>query len=138
MAKTHRCQTGKSAPQPSGRGADAGEHAEREATKVIFDESMVYYASLLMDLYEEPVHVIGIWHKHNHNYNPPFSEEDNLVHQRLVEQTENDILSILFQKEPEGSYVMKVFRYNRKGQLSLEDFEVEELSNMAQYRNLYE
>lgn len=116
---------------------DAGKNAVHKRGQVTLDsESVEYMANTIKGLYEEEFDVVGIWHKHNHDYNKtePFSVEDELCHRELCDSLKQDILSILFQKNQDGVYIMRVFRYNIEHQLTEEEFVVEELSKMATYR----
>lgn len=114
---------------------EAGEKAIHETGKLTCDmKSTVYIAAMLSGLYEEELEVIGIWHKHNHNYNPPFSTEDEMFHKEMCERFQKDIISILFQKNQYDEYSMKVFRYGVDHQLVEEEFEIKDLSDMVTYR----
>lgn len=114
---------------------EAGEHAVHEKGRLSCDtESVEYMASTVNGLYEEKLEWIGIWHKHNHDQNPPFSEEDNQCHRALCDLKKRDVISILFQKTEEEEYVMRVFRYSTDHRLTEEDFEIKDLNKMISYR----
>lgn len=114
---------------------EAGENAIHEKGKVSCDiKSVEYIASTIKGLYEEEVEVVGIWHKHNHNYNPPFSTEDNLCHKKMCDYLKQDIISILFQKNKDGEYSMRVFKYCINHQLVEEEFDIEDMAKMVTYR----
>lgn len=114
---------------------EAGESAIREKGKILCDvKSMEYMANIVKGLYEEDLEVIGIFHKHNNDYNPPFSIEDNLCHEKMSHSLKRDILSVLFQKNQDNEYTMRVFRYCLNHQLVEEEFDVEDLTKMISYR----
>lgn len=115
---------------------EAGENAIHEKGKVSCDmKSVEYIANTVKGLYEEELEVVGIWHKHNHDYNPPFSTEDNLYHKEMSDLLKNDIISVLFQKNKDDEYTIRVFRYCLNHQLIEEEFDVEDLTKMISYRN---
>lgn len=114
---------------------EAGENATHEKGKVSCDtKSVEYIANTVKRLYEEELEVVGIWHKHNHDYNPPFSTEDNLYHKEMCDSLKKDIISILFQKNKDDEYTMRVFRYCLNYQLIEEEFDIENLTKMISYR----
>ena len=114
---------------------EAGENAVHEKGKVSFDlKSVEYIASTIKRLYEEEVKVIGIWHKHNHDYNPPFSSQDNLCHKKMSDSLKQDVISILFQKNEDNEYTMRVFCYCLNQQTIEVEFDVEDLVKMISYR----
>lgn len=114
---------------------EAGESAIHEKGKIFCDvKSMEYMANIVKGLYEKELEVVGIWHKHNHDYNPPFSTEDNLCHKKMCDSLNRDILSILFQKNKDNEYTVRVFRYCLNHQLVEEEFDVEGLTKMISYR----
>lgn len=116
---------------------DAGMCAMHELGRVVID---IQYSKHLMDtvsdIYKEKMYLLGIWHKHNHDFNPPFSIDDHECHEMLRKQLKNDIVSVLFQKKQDDEYVMRVFRYCHKKCLIEEEFEVIELSRLVSYRFL--
>lgn len=114
---------------------EAGEHAIHERGRLSCDtKSVEYMAGTLKGLYEEELEWIGIWHKHNHDQNPPFSKEDEQCHREMCDQKKRDMISILFQKTEEEEYVMRVFRCSPASLLTEEEFEVEDLNKMISYR----
>lgn len=114
---------------------EAGEAAIHERGKLVCNiKSMEYIANTVKWLYEEELEVIGIWHKHNHDYIPAFSTEDNLCHKKVCDSLKKDIISILFQKNKDDEYIMRVFRYCLKHQFIEEEFEVKDLMEMISYR----
>ena len=114
---------------------EAGENAIHEKGNLSCDMSSVkYIADMINGLYEEDLKVVGIWHKHNHDYNPPFSTEDNLCHKEMCDSLKQDIISILFQKNKDDGYTMRVFRYCTNHQLIEEEFGIEKLEKMIHYR----
>lgn len=114
---------------------EAGEGAIHERGKLSCDvKSVEYIANTVKGLYEEELEVVGIWHKHNHDYNPAFSTEDNLCHKEMCDSLKQDIISILFQKNKDDEYTMRVFRYCLNHQLIEEEFDVEDLTKMISYR----
>lgn len=60
--------------------------------------------------------IVGIWHKHNHCLNPPFSKEDHQAHRQLVKALGSSVVSVLFQKKhgTNNRYVMWVFSVPEK------------------------
>lgn len=114
---------------------EAGESAIHEKGKLFCDvKSMEYMTNIVKGLYEEELKVVGIWHKHNHDYNPPFSIEDNLCHEKICASLNQDILSVLFQKNQDNEYTMRVFRYCLNHQLMEVEFDIEDLTKMISYR----
>lgn len=114
---------------------EAGKNAIHEKAKLSCDEKSVeYIANTVKGLYEEELEVVGIWHKHNHDYDPPFSAEDNLFHKEMSGSLKKDIISVLFQKNKDDEYTMRVFRYCLNHQLMEEEFDVEDLTKMISYR----
>lgn len=89
---------------------DGGQQAVREAGAFMYDTEYVQHvAGLLAELYQPPLQVIGVWHKHNHAYEPPFSEADKCMHRELLQSMEARGVSILFQKIEEEQYRMGTF-----------------------------
>lgn len=114
---------------------EAGENATHKKGKVFCDiKSMEYITNTIRELYKDEVNIIGVWHKHNHNLNPPFSLDDNYCHKELCAYLKQDIISILFQKNKESEYSMRVFRYRMSHQLIEEAFDIEDLEKMIAYR----
>ena len=95
---------------------------------------MEYLANILNGLYKEDLEIIGIWHKHNHNLNPPFSIIDNLFHQKLCKSLKQDIISILFQKEIDNEYSIHVFKYCQNNQIIDKEFDIVKLEKMIDYK----
>lgn len=96
--------------------------------------NMEYLANILNGLYKEDLEIIGIWHKHNHNLNPPFSIIDNLFHQKLCKSLKQDIISILFQKEIDNEYSIHVFKYCQNNQIIDKEFDIVKLEKMIDYK----
>ena len=115
---------------------EAGKNAIHERGRLLCDvKSVEYNANIINGLYEDELMVIGIWHKHNNDYNPPFSTDDNLCHKAMCDCWKQDILSVLFQKKQDDEYSMRVFRYRVDNQLVEEEFEIESLEKMITYRS---
>lgn len=75
-----------------------------------------HLCGVLSELYEPPLDVIGVWHKHNFAANVPFSRADETIHAQLL-QSGGARLSILFEKEEddEPRYRARVFLLSRSG-----------------------
>ena len=74
-------------------------------------------AEVLSALYVPQLQVIGVWHKHNHAYNPPFSDADQEMHRQMLEINDGWAVSILFQKINENEeYDMRTFVLHSPGE----------------------
>ncbi len=83
----------------------------REKGKFAYDNDYVeYVATRISHLYDPPLRLVGVWHKHNHSFDPIFSEEDNSIHNRICDITKSECCSILFQKNTQNDnmYIMRV------------------------------
>lgn len=75
-----------------------------------------HLCGVLSGLYDPPLELIGVWHKHN-SVNPlPFSRADEGIHRQLLKGG-YPCLSILFEKEAggESSYRVRVFLLSHDG-----------------------
>lgn len=114
---------------------EAGAESVREKGRLSFESSSIEHTlQVIMGLYEEELSIIGVWHKHNNECNPPFSTEDDICHKTLSCQLQKDIVSILFQKRENDEYMMRVFCY-KSGKLSEEEFEIAGLEKIINYRS---
>lgn len=115
---------------------EAGAHSVHEKGRLFLNmDGIEHSLNTIINLYNEEISIMGIWHNHNNDYNPPFSSEDKICHRDLSNQLQRDIISILFQKKQDDEYEMRVFRYcNKDHKLTEEGFEIEELSKMISYR----
>lgn len=114
---------------------EAGIDSVREKGRLSFEgSSMEHTVTSIIDLYEEELSIIGIWHKHGHDHNPPFSAEDEMCHKALSNQLKHEIITILFQKKLNDEYVMRVFCYKNE-KLSEEEFGISALEKMIHYKS---
>lgn len=90
---------------------DSGIHASHDYGTFSYDvEYVSHVAGILSELYTPHLRVIGVWHKHNHTWNPPFSDADQEMHRQMLEISEGTAVSILFQKvNDDGEYIMRTF-----------------------------
>lgn len=90
---------------------DSGIRAEHDYGTFAYDvEYVSHVAEVLSALYVPQLQVIGVWHKHNHAYNPPFSDADQEMHRQMLEINDGWAVSILFQKINENEeYDMRTF-----------------------------
>ena len=89
----------------------------REPDQFAYDpEYQVHLCSILSGLYDPPLELIGVWHKHNCINPLPFSQDDEAIHRQLLENG-SPCLSILFEKEADetGSYRVRVFLLSSDG-----------------------
>lgn len=92
------------------------ENVLRKQGRFEYDQQYVTHISnYIANLYQPPLVLLGFWHKHNHSYEPVFSEEDIEIHERLYENSVPFGCSILFQKKPMQSneYKMRVFIFEK-------------------------
>lgn len=98
-------------------------------------ESIAYIVQSLSGVYDRDIDIIGVWHKHNHSCNPPFSDTDMDLHREICAYSDSDIASILFQREENGNeYTLRAFRYLSADKVEEEDFEVADMSSLLSYR----
>lgn len=90
---------------------DGGVHAKHDYGTYSYDANYVsHVAGIVSELYEPCLQVIGVWHKHNHAFNPPFSDDDEDMHRKMLEISGGMAVSILFQKiNDDGEYDMRTF-----------------------------
>lgn len=114
---------------------DAGINTVKTSYSVICDSKyLTHMHNTLSALYEPKLDVVGLWHKHNNNINPPFSSEDVISHNNIMKLFEiNNTISILFQKQNEEFYVMKVYKYDYISEFKLLDFEIKDVSRLIGY-----
>lgn len=72
-----------------------------------------YSVQQLSNIYKINVIIVGLWHKHNNNINPPFSSEDIKALRSLREYCGNDIISLLFQYDADSNqYMLTTHMFN--------------------------
>ncbi len=89
----------------------------RESGRFMYNADYVEHVSnILSALYNPPLELVGVWHKHNHALPPVFSQEDEEMHRRLLSLVRHDVCSILFQKQENGlEYAMRTYCMMRLG-----------------------
>lgn len=114
---------------------DPGIHAVRKPAEIQCDMAYLEHTvNILNRIYNPPLEQVGVWHKHNHSYNPPFSEIDKKVHVQLASAKSHNIVSILFQKENEmDEYSMHMFVCDNLGNTKEIEFEIEDLNEGILY-----
>lgn len=85
-----------------------------------YDDAYEWHlCTVLSQLYDPPLDVIGIWHKHNAPSTIPFSHADDLMHQQLTEDDVFARFSILYEKTSGDSdacvYRQRVFLLSHDG-----------------------
>lgn len=114
---------------------DPGIKAVRKTAEIQCDmEYLEHTVNILNRIYNPSLEQVGVWHKHNHSYNPPFSETDKEMHIKLASAQSHDIVSILFQKENEtDEYSIHVFLCDNLGKAEELEFEIEDLNHIISY-----
>ena len=101
---------------------DSGIHAIHEKSDFSFDHEYTEHLAWIYGRMHYPnLQVLGVWHKHNHDCDPPFSEKDEEMHRELLKITPRGGVSILFQKVEEDTYKMRKFFIAQDG--SCKEFE---------------
>lgn len=72
-----------------------------------------HLCQVLSGLYDPPLELVGVWHKHNRRGTRPFSLADERMHRQLMENG-GPCLSVLFEKEG-PLYGVRVFALNPAG-----------------------
>lgn len=77
-------------------------------------EYQVHLCSVLSALYDPPLELVGVWHKHNCASRIPFSNADEQIHRQLLQEHEKG-LSILLEKEQNqpATYRLRCFWLTR-------------------------
>lgn len=90
---------------------DAVHEADCFAYDAAYEEHLCH---VLSSLYDPPLELAGVWHKHNSVSEIPFSNADEAIHRQLLEE-QNDGLSILFEKEQDQptTYRLRCFWLTR-------------------------
>ena len=86
------------------------EKAIREPGRFQYDHKYVQHVcNQIINQYEPPLDLVGLWHKHNHSYSPLFSDEDMELNDQLCSLVKGTCCSILFQKRLEHceEYLMR-------------------------------
>lgn len=76
-----------------------------------------HVCTLLSNLYEPPLMLLGVWHKHCHQMEPVFSLDDDVLHQQLARLSGGRCVSLLFQQsehQPE-EYRLRAFVIDADG-----------------------
>ena len=76
------------------------------AYDVAYEEHL---CGILSELYDPPLQLVGLWHKHNAIGIPHFSRADEAMHRQLLEGAAHPCLSLLFEKEQGSCYDVHVF-----------------------------
>lgn len=71
---------------------------------------------IISELYDPPLELVGLWHKHNQKAVPLFSCADEDMHRQLLESADFPCLSILFERREEGDYDVRVFLLKKSGE----------------------
>lgn len=90
-------------------------NVKREQGQFTVDHQYVNHVSnYVANLYNPALELLGVWHKHNHSDNPPFSTKDIETHKTLYMTLQAACCSILYQKkvQDKNSYIMRVFLLN--------------------------
>lgn len=74
-----------------------------------------HIANILSSLYNPPLELIGVWHKHNNVSETKFSEADKEMHRKLLAITNHPCFSILFEKESDERYRFNIFSLSVSG-----------------------
>ncbi len=93
------------------------DNAVRKTGSFQYDSKYVeHVANHVRILYNPPLELVGVWHKHNHSLDPGLSFSDESIGREMRRITNQDCISVLFQKH--GSfgeeYLVKVFQINSK------------------------
>lgn len=77
-------------------------------------EYETHLCDMLSGLYDPPLELVGVWHKHNAVGEIPFSNADEAIHRQLVEAYGKG-LSLLFEKEQDQpvTYRLRCFWLSR-------------------------
>lgn len=89
----------------------------------VFEYDVAYVehmCDILGGLYDPPLEIVGVWHKHNNACVTHFSRADEDMHQQLLALLPHPCLSILFEKkatseEADDEYNVLVFKLNESG-----------------------
>lgn len=79
---------------------DCGPNAECKENSVVFDEKYLnHMVMVLSGLYESPLEVLGVWHKHPYSFDE-FSNDDINVSNDLVKRIRKGTISVLVNTAP--------------------------------------
>lgn len=100
------------------------------------DMEYINYTVLhLESIYVQKIYIVGIWHKHNNNCNPPFSKEDMQLHETIQKYSNGTIISALFQKQVvDKDYLLRIFQIDSRCKITEAEFEIKDLQNKFSYK----
>lgn len=79
---------------------DCGPNAECKENSVVFDEKYLnHIVRVLSGLYESPLEVLGVWHKHPYSFDE-FSNDDRSVSNDLAKRIGDGAISVLVNTAP--------------------------------------
>ena len=89
---------------------DGGPQKVASKSSFCFDHEYVQYVSTkISNLYNPPLVLVGMWHKHNSFHEHPFSEDDENMHKEMYLLANGSVTSILFQHTQNGKYIMNAY-----------------------------
>ena len=89
---------------------DGGPQKVASKSSFCFDREYVQHVSnKISNLYNPPLVLVGIWHKHNSFHEHPFSEDDENMHKETCSLVKGSVASILFQYIENGKYIMNTY-----------------------------
>lgn len=104
---------------------DGGFDAISTETSFTYDCKYVeHVATRLIQLYNPPLKLVGVWHKHNSFHINPFSEDDLKLHKKIADLVNEGAVSVLFQKKDLSEYEMNVFHIDGNGQCLMVEFDI--------------
>lgn len=68
-----------------------------------------HLCGILSELFDPPLQLVGLWHKHNQSGRSHFSRADEDMHRQLLESAAYPCISLLFEKEGRDCYDAHVF-----------------------------
>lgn len=97
---------------------DSGFHAIHEEHTFVYDQEYEqHFCETISCLYEPPLKLVGLWHKHNQFGGEwPFSYADEEMHEQLLTLCGSHCLSILFERQDAENYAMRVFSLTHDGE----------------------
>lgn len=89
---------------------DGGPQKVASKSSFYFDYEYVQHVSAkISNLYNPPLVLVGMWHKHNSFHEDPFSKDDENMHKKLFSLVNRSVASILFQYIENGKYIMNTY-----------------------------
>lgn len=78
------------------------QHTVHEKNAFEYDQAYeVHISNVLASLYDPPLDIVGVWHKHNHSCITHFSDSDEKIHEQLIQEAPYPCLSVLYEKSSE-------------------------------------